>query len=482
MKKLLPKLSKFAPFLLFLLTSILYSALSIIRHNNFQSFAYDLGIYDQAIWLYSKILIPFSTVKMPNMLILADHFNPSLSLLAPIYWIKDDVRMLLLAQVLIFTTSGYPIYKLAKISLKKIYLSLTVLFTYYFFWGIQLALVFDFHEITIVTSLLSWLFYLAEIKKWKTFFLITLIFLGLKEDTSIIMASLGVFIILTYKNLKIGLTTIIISVFWFLLVTKIIMTESMIGQKFAYGVDLPKSINEVLGIFFSPFIPKWKTIFLSLIPFALLPIFTRGALFMIFTHFFVHFLDPKFYGRWEIALHYRAPLTAILAVGTIIALSKVKSEKLLKILSLTIVIATIFLQLYLHAPLNILLKKPFYQKENWMTDIKYLMEKIPPQSSIATQNNILPHLSHRRQIYYFLIEDKRFLKITPPCERKTCWWINSRDADYILVDLHSGQSVNNFWDKTEIQAKEGIESLIKVGDYNILESRNDAYLLKKQND
>lgn len=479
MKKLLPKFYKFAPFLLFLLASISYSVLSIIRHNNFQSFAYDLGIYDQAIWLYSRILAPFSTVKMPSMLILADHFNPSLSLLAPIYWIVDDVRILLIAQALIFTTSGYPIYKLAKIYLKKIYLSLTILFAYYFFWGIQLALVFDFHEITIVTSLLSWLFYFASNKRWKTFFLMMIIFLGLKEDTSIIMASLGVFIILTYKNLKIGLTTIIISAFWFLLVTKIIMTESIIGQKFAYGVDLPKSINEIFGIFFSPFIPKWKTIFLSLLPFALLPVFAKGALFMIFTHFLIHFLDPKFYGRWEIALHYRAPLTAILAVGTIIALSKIKSEKLLKILTLTIVIATTLLQLYLHAPLNMLLKRPFYQKESWMTDIEYLMEKIPPQASVATQNNILPHLSHRRQIYYFLIEDKRFLKITPPCGRTSCWWINSRDADYILVDLHNGQSVNNFWDKTEIQAKEGMESLIKVGDYNILETKGDAFLLVK---
>lgn len=479
MKKLFSKMSKFAPLTLFILASVLYSILAIVRHNNFQSFAFDLGIYDQAVWLYSRVLAPFSTVKMPNMLILADHFNPSLALLAPIYWIKDDVRMLLIAQALIFTTSGYPIYKLAKIYLKNSFCSLSILFAYYFFWGVQLALAFDFHEVTIVASLLSWLFYFAETKRWKIFFLILIICLGLKEDVSIILGSLGVFIILTYKNLKIGITTILISIAWFLIVTKIIMTESVIGQNFAYGVNFPKSITEVLGIFFSPLIPKWKTIFLSLLPFALLPIFAKGALFMIFTHFLVHFLDPRFYGRWEIALHYRAPLTAILAVGTIIALSKIKSEKRLKFLSLAIIIATLFLQVYLHAPLNILLKKPFYQKDGWMVDIEYLMKKIPALASVATQNNILPHLSHRKQIYYFLIEDKRFLDAPPPCGRPSCWWINSRDADYILVDLHSGQSLNNFWDKNEIQAKEAVESLIKVGDYNILETKGDAYLLVK---
>lgn len=150
---------KIGPFFLFIISSLLYIILSLVRHNNFQSLAFDLGIYDQAIWLYSKFLLPISTVKIPSMIILADHFTPSLALLAPLYWIKDDARMLLITQALIFTTSGYPIYKLAKIYLKNAYMSLVVLFAYYFFWGIQLALVFDFHEITVLAGLLSWLFY-----------------------------------------------------------------------------------------------------------------------------------------------------------------------------------------------------------------------------------------------------------------------------------------------------------------------------------
>lgn len=479
MKKLLPKFYKYAPFSLFILTSILYSVLSIVRHNNFQSFAFDLGIYDQAVWLFSRFLSPFSTVKIPNMIILADHFAPSLALLAPLYWIIDDVKMLLIAQVLIFTSSGYPIYKLAKIYLKKTYLSLTILFAYYFFWGIQLALAFDFHLITVLSSLLSWLFYFVDTKRWKLYFLILVICLGLKEDASVVLGSLGVFIILTYKNLKIGLSTILIGIFWFLIVTKFIMTESVIGQKFAYGVDFPKSLQEIYNIFFFAFIPKWTTIFLSLLPFALIPIFAKGILFMIFTHFFVHFLDPKFYGRWEIALHYRAPLTSILAVGAIIVLSKIKNEKILKTLSLIIISTTLFLQIYLHAPLNILIKKQFYQKENWMVDIEYLMEKIPPQSSVATQNNIVPHLSHRKQIYYFSIEDKRFLETPPPCSRPSCWWLNARGADYVLVDLHNGQSVNNFWGSDENKAREGLEGVLKSGNYNLLEKRNEAVLLIK---
>lgn len=467
-----------ASFALFLISSISYSALSLIRHNNFQSFAYDLGIYDQIIWLYSKFQAPFSTVKIPNMVILADHFTPSLALLSPIFWIKDDIRILLIAQALVFTSSLFPIYKIAK-SKKLSELSVfAVCFSYLFFWGIQLALAFDFHEITIAAGILAWLFYFIHFKKWKLYFLFLIIFLGFKEDIPLIAASLGIFTILTYKNFRVGLTTIALSISYFFIVTKVLMTEKVLGQKFSHGVDFPNSLKNYFDVVFTPFIPKWKTIFLTLLPFSFLPLFIKGALFMITAHFFIHFLDPRFYGRWEIALHYRAPLTPILAVGAIFALSRLKT-KTQNLFAVLIILFTVFTQFYLHAPLNMLSKKQFFQKQAWMTDIVYLINKIPPKASVATQNNILPHLSHRKQIYYFRIEDKHFTENPPPCGRLSCWWLNSFGAEYVLVDLHRGQPLNNYWDKNESQAKEAVESLISVGDYNIEEEKGEAILLKK---
>ena len=38
-----------------------YSTLSILRHHHFESGGYDLGIFDQAIWHYSRFQVPAST-------------------------------------------------------------------------------------------------------------------------------------------------------------------------------------------------------------------------------------------------------------------------------------------------------------------------------------------------------------------------------------------------------------------------------------
>ncbi|MEK6852625.1 MAG: DUF2079 domain-containing protein, partial [Nanoarchaeota archaeon] len=75
---------------------VLYSMLSIVRHNNFQSGAYDLGLYDQSIWQYSQFQIPYSTIK--NRIVLGDHLALTLPILSPLFWVWDDARMLLIFQ------------------------------------------------------------------------------------------------------------------------------------------------------------------------------------------------------------------------------------------------------------------------------------------------------------------------------------------------------------------------------------------------
>ncbi|PIU02220.1 hypothetical protein COT66_01120, partial [Candidatus Shapirobacteria bacterium CG09_land_8_20_14_0_10_49_15] len=75
---------------------VAYAILSILRHNHFQSGGFDLGIYDQAVWQYANFLNPYNTVKTSH--ILGDHLTLTLPLLAPLFWLWDDVRSLLIFQ------------------------------------------------------------------------------------------------------------------------------------------------------------------------------------------------------------------------------------------------------------------------------------------------------------------------------------------------------------------------------------------------
>ncbi|MFE0653163.1 DUF2079 domain-containing protein [Streptomyces sp. NPDC059534] len=77
---------------------------------------FDLGIFDQAVRAYAHFELPRSPIKNthhefpPGFSLLGDHFTPALALLAPLYWIRDDPRVLLLAQAALFA-AGVPVVR-----------------------------------------------------------------------------------------------------------------------------------------------------------------------------------------------------------------------------------------------------------------------------------------------------------------------------------------------------------------------------------
>src|SRR3989338_10660871 len=87
--------------------SIAFSFLSIRNHDLYQTFGWDLGFFDQLMWQAARGNLNFvSTIGDINLL--GDHFQPVLYLLAPLYWIWDDVRILLIAQAFLVTSATVP--------------------------------------------------------------------------------------------------------------------------------------------------------------------------------------------------------------------------------------------------------------------------------------------------------------------------------------------------------------------------------------
>lgn len=77
---------------------------------------FDLGIFDQAVRAYAHFELPRSPIKNvhhefpPGFSLLGDHFTPALALLAPLYWVWDDPRVLVLAQAALFAV-GVPVVR-----------------------------------------------------------------------------------------------------------------------------------------------------------------------------------------------------------------------------------------------------------------------------------------------------------------------------------------------------------------------------------
>ncbi|KAA6215162.1 DUF2079 domain-containing protein [Streptomyces albofaciens JCM 4342] len=77
---------------------------------------FDLGIFDQGVRSYARFELPRSAIKNvhhefpPLVSLLGDHFSPVLALPAPLYWVWDDPRTLIIAQSALFA-AGTPVVR-----------------------------------------------------------------------------------------------------------------------------------------------------------------------------------------------------------------------------------------------------------------------------------------------------------------------------------------------------------------------------------
>jgi len=77
-----------------------YAWAAIYRYEHFGANAYDLGLFDQTVWGYSRFeWLPNTILRIPHEL--GDHTDFTLILLAPLYWVWSDPRLLLIAQALL---------------------------------------------------------------------------------------------------------------------------------------------------------------------------------------------------------------------------------------------------------------------------------------------------------------------------------------------------------------------------------------------
>ena len=108
----------FKPLFLLLFFSLfffLFLSLAFWRFNQLQVFYYDFGIFARIIWLLSRFRKPLvNHYVLGKILFLADHFNPSLVILVPLFWVTNQVSALLVIQALATVLTGVFLYKIFK--------------------------------------------------------------------------------------------------------------------------------------------------------------------------------------------------------------------------------------------------------------------------------------------------------------------------------------------------------------------------------
>jgi uncharacterized membrane protein len=423
--------------LLVLIVAFLYSSLSILRHRHFQSSAFDLGIFDQAIWQYSEFRAPYISVRSNRLTenILGDHFHPSLVLLAPLYWLTDRVEALLIAQALLFAIAIVPIFLFTEKRLGQMAGYLFAI-SYSIFWGIQKAVEFDFHEIALAVPLTALAIYFIDEKRWRAYFVCLVLLLLTKENLPILVFFFGVYL-LTLREFKRGLISMGAGALWFVAVTKIFipffidpvtMRIDRANNYYRYwsynhlgsgplDVLLTGIKNPLLIIktFFSP-VAKLHTYWLLFHPFLFLAFFS--PLFILA----VPLLAERFLSEnatlWSSDFHYTAVLVPVIVMASVDGLKRVigRIERVRPhylIIAMSCLVLLLNLRLLPQYPLWNLTTPAHWQRNSSDLAGHRALALIPPMASVVTQGQVTPHLTHRRIVYMLhpaiLIPDADFI-------------------------------------------------------------------------
>ncbi len=97
--------------LMFVVYMVVFCSVVIDEHDRFWYGNFDLGIFDQGTWLLSRFN-PFLTVR--GLHLFGDHAQYINILVAPVFWVWDDVKALLVAHTFAFALGMIPVYLIAR--------------------------------------------------------------------------------------------------------------------------------------------------------------------------------------------------------------------------------------------------------------------------------------------------------------------------------------------------------------------------------
>lgn len=387
-------------FLLTIFFFLLFTYHTLYRHRTYNSHAFDLGIYTQAIYLYSQGLTPLSTLKHMN--ILGDHFGPILFLLSPIYRLFPYPETLLIIQAFFVSTSGIFIYLIALDKLKDKLQSFIITCAYLSAPGILSAINFDFHLATISVLPLSLMLYCWYSRKWKLYWFSLLFSILFKEDVPIFIVGLGFFSLIK-KQTRLGILTLIFGFLSYYLIKYQIMSHISSGAENAYinTLVLPSLL------FNSP--TKIHTLVTLYGQFLFLPFLSTLSWVSVFPYLLIRF-SSNLAPYWGTSFHYNANLAPFLVTSAIFSLKKIHFPKYL--INTLLILAVIISNFYL----NHVILDTFHLDPGDIEKFNYLnntLKVIPIDKTISAQSPIVPHLANREKIYMYP---------------------EINDADYIILD------------------------------------------------
>ncbi|HLI06521.1 MAG TPA: DUF2079 domain-containing protein [Ktedonobacteraceae bacterium] len=442
----------------------------------------------------------------------AIHFEPILFPVSLLYIFWPDPRTLLVLQTLVVATGAFPAFWLARLRLRNEFAGVAIAVLYLLYPAQQEATIYDFHAVTFTAALLLFVLYFMYTRRTLWLFVFAILAMGCKEEIPGIIALFGLWSIVFQRRWRSGLGLIALG----LLGTGVALLfmhifsptgHSLLTSRYSYLGNSPLQI--VLHVLRHP-VSMFKQHVLEsshlfyirtlLNPAGYLPLLAPWVMVLALPTLALNLFssDPSMYSG---LFQYNAEIVPVLIFATIEAMvlilwlvqwvmSRLRSRSRIEqqkggpvaeqgeqkerlvigrrafnwsrlahagLLSLLLVYTLVFVVRADAARSDM----PFAQGYTWPQITPHIqlaqrfIDMIPPDASVSAQSSLVPHISHRSNIYLFPYQDDR--------------------ADYIFLDVTG--DIYPFWGSFDYMPE--VKRVLLDGKYGIVAAQDGYILLKR---
>jgi uncharacterized membrane protein len=392
---------------------VLYTVLSVLRHVTYHSFGPDLGLFDQIFWNTTQGRWWESTMSLAQPIphsYFSDHFSPVYLLLLPFYAVFPHPQTLLVIQTLMLALGAVPIYLLARDKFAPGFLRLAWVVAYFLFLPLAFINLYDFHELAFAVAPVGFALYLLERRRVRWFLVSLLAVFLVKEELPLVGLGFGAYILFDKRDLKLGLGVLVGSALAFFAIVRLIIPAFGGGgyvyftARYAQLGDSPQQI--LLTVLTNPR-QLAATLFQAQKFKFLLGIFGPVLGLSVMSGFGILLLLPtlatlllsNYAPQFAFTTHYTAPLIPLVLGTAILGMARLKPSLHSPVAAAVLVSSLAFSLLLGDMPFSRHFDPHMFEAEARYTAFVHNLDRIPPDASVAAENNLTPHLSHRRFIY-----------------------------------------------------------------------------------
>lgn len=410
-------------------TYLVYVTYSITRVTQHLAAGYDLGIFDQAVRHYANFQPPIVSLAGPDYNLLGNHFHPIIAALAPLYWIWDDPRMLLIAQSALIAVSVWVVHGYARRHLDRRTADLAAV-AYALGWPLQAMADFDFHEVAFAVPLLAVAIDALDRRSDRALLLSCLTLLLVREDMGLIVACIGALRVRRAPRWP-AVVLMVVGPLMYFVVTRFLIPALATDGRFrfwsydALGPDLPHAalfaITHPLATAALFFTPPVKTITLVLLftPVALLALRSRLTLLTL-PLLAACFLSSR-ENLWEPHHHYPAVVWPIIFLAAIDGARRMNLPSRARVWTAVRVLVIAFPLVGLLSggnvfPLHRMLNGDAFKITRHVRDQDKVLAAVPPGTCVEADDRLAGSLTRTNLV---------FVHVSPPRE----------PADFLAIDL-----------------------------------------------